>query len=50
MTITIILSDANGGKDLLAMHDGLPPGLSAADDEAGWGEALDKLAALVEKV
>ncbi len=26
MTITITLSDADGGTDLLAVHDGLPPG------------------------
>jgi uncharacterized protein YndB with AHSA1/START domain len=28
MTITITLADADGGTDLLAVHDGLPPGLS----------------------
>jgi uncharacterized protein YndB with AHSA1/START domain len=48
MTITITLADADGGTDVLAVHDGLPPGLSAADNEVGWGEALAKLAALVE--
>lgn len=48
MTITISLSDADGGTDVLAVHDGLPPGLSIADNETGWGEALAKLAALVE--
>jgi hypothetical protein len=26
------------------VHDGLPPGLSTADNEAGWREALAKLA------
>jgi len=36
------------GTDLLAVHDGLPPGLSPADNEAGWRMSLDKLAALVE--
>ena len=30
------------------MHDGLPPGLPAADNEAGWRSSLAKLAALVE--
>lgn len=30
------------------MHDGLPPGLSTADDEVGRREARAKLAALVE--
>lgn len=48
MTITITLSDADGGTDLLAVHDGLPRGVSPADNETGWRMALDKLAALVE--
>jgi uncharacterized protein YndB with AHSA1/START domain len=48
MTITISLADADGGTDVLAVHDGLPRGLPTADNEAGWREALDKLAALVE--
>jgi hypothetical protein len=48
MTITISLTDADGGTDLLAVHDGLPSGLSTADNEAGWREALAKLAVLVE--
>jgi uncharacterized protein YndB with AHSA1/START domain len=48
MTVTITLTDADGGTDVFAVHDGLPPGLSAADNEAGWQEALAKLGALVE--
>jgi uncharacterized protein YndB with AHSA1/START domain len=48
MTITIALADADGGTDITAVHDGLPPGLSPADNETGWRMALDKLAALVE--
>jgi uncharacterized protein YndB with AHSA1/START domain len=48
MTITIALADADGGTDVLAVHDGLPPGLSTADNEAGWRSSLAKLAALVE--
>jgi len=48
MTITITLTDAGGGTDLLAMHDGLPTGVSPADNETGWQMALAKLAALVE--
>src|SRR5882724_9782568 len=35
MTITISLSDADGGTEVLAVHDGLPSGLSTADNEAG---------------
>jgi uncharacterized protein YndB with AHSA1/START domain len=50
MTITISLADADGGgTDVLAVHDGLPPGVPIADNEAGWREALAKLAALVEE-
>ena len=48
MTITFTLADADGGTDILAVHDHLPPGLSAADNETGWRMSLDKLAALVE--
>ncbi len=48
MTITIALAEADGGTDVLAVHDGLPRGLSAADNEAGWRSSLAKLAALVE--
>ncbi len=48
MTITITLSDADGGTDVLAVHDGLPRGLSTTDNEAGWRSSLAKLAALVE--
>jgi uncharacterized protein YndB with AHSA1/START domain len=49
MTITITLSDADGGTELLAVHDGLPPGVPTADNEAGWRSSLSKLAALVEE-
>ena len=49
MTITVTLADApGGGTDLLAVHDNLPSGLSAADNETGWRMSLAKLAALVE--
>jgi hypothetical protein len=48
MTITISLTDADGGTDLVATHEGLPPGVSTADNEIGWDMALAKLAALVE--
>ena len=48
MTITITLADSDGGTDLVAVHDGLPPGVSPADNETGWQMALAKLAALVE--
>jgi len=48
MTITIALADADGGTDVLAVHDGLPRGLPPPDNEAGWRSSLAKLAALVE--
>ncbi|HTF88789.1 MAG TPA: SRPBCC domain-containing protein [Planctomycetota bacterium] len=48
MTITLELVDVDGGTDLLAVHEGLPRGLSPTDNENGWRLALDKLAALVE--
>jgi len=48
MTITITLVDADGGTDVVGVHDGLPPGVSAADNELGWQSALARLAALVE--
>ena len=48
MTITFTLTDADGGTNILAIHDGLPPGVAAADNETGWRMALAKLAALVE--
>jgi uncharacterized protein YndB with AHSA1/START domain len=48
MTITVTLADADGGTEVIAVHDGLPPGLSPADNETGWRSSLAKLAALVE--
>jgi uncharacterized protein YndB with AHSA1/START domain len=48
MTITIELVDAAGGTEIRALHDGLPPGVPAADNELGWRSSLSKLAALVE--
>ena len=48
MKITISLADVDAGTDILAVHDGLPRGLSPADNEAGWRSSLAKLAALVE--
>jgi uncharacterized protein YndB with AHSA1/START domain len=47
MTVTFTLTDADGGTDLLAVHENLPPGVSPADNETGWRMSLDKLAAFV---
>lgn len=49
MTITISLVEADGGTEIHAVHDRLPPGLSPADNETGWRSSLAKLADLVEK-
>lgn len=48
MTVTITLTDAGDGTDVLAVHERVPPGVPLADNETGWRMALDKLAALVE--
>ncbi len=48
MTITYTLSDAEGGTDLVGVHENLPPGVPPADNELGWRMSIDKLAALVE--
>jgi uncharacterized protein YndB with AHSA1/START domain len=45
---TTARTDARGGTDLLAVHAGLPRGLSPADNETGWRMAPAKLATLVE--
>ena len=49
MTITITLSDVDGGTEVTAVHDGVPAGVAPEDNEAGWRGGLEKLAALVEK-
>jgi uncharacterized protein YndB with AHSA1/START domain len=49
MISIITLADADdGGTDLVAVHEGLPPGVALADNEIGWRMALAKLAALAE--
>ena len=48
MTITISLADADGGTEVLAVHDGLPSGVPPADNDLGWRQSLERLAALVE--
>ena len=49
MTITYTLADADGGTDLVGVHQDLPPGVPPADNELGWSISLGKLAALVER-
>jgi uncharacterized protein YndB with AHSA1/START domain len=49
MTTTIRLANAaDGGTDLVAVHEDLPPGVAPAENEAGWREALARLAALLD--
>lgn len=49
MTVTLLLSDANGGTEVVGVHENLPPGLSPAENETGWRMSLAKLASLVER-
>jgi uncharacterized protein YndB with AHSA1/START domain len=48
MTSTITLALVEGGTVLTALHEGVPPGVPAEQNEVGWAMALDRLAALVE--
>ncbi len=48
MTITTALVEVDGGTEIVAVHEGLPPGVPPADNETGWRMSLAKLAALVE--
>lgn len=48
MTVTFTLTEVDGGTDLLAVHDNVPPGIAPADNETGWRMSLAKLARLVE--
>jgi uncharacterized protein YndB with AHSA1/START domain len=49
MTVTFTLSDAEGGTDVLAVHENVPPGIAPADNEMGWRMSLEKLASYVEE-
>ena len=49
MMVSFTLTEADGGTDVLAVHDNLPPGVSPSDNETGMRMALEKLARLVEK-
>lgn len=48
MTSTIALADADGGTELLAVHEGVPDVVDPAANEEGWRQSLARLAALVE--
>jgi uncharacterized protein YndB with AHSA1/START domain len=49
MTMTTSLRDADGGTEVLIVHEGIPDSVPAADNETGTRMALDNLAALVEE-
>jgi uncharacterized protein YndB with AHSA1/START domain len=48
MTMTTTLTDADGGTDVLVVHEGVPDAVPAADNETGTRMALANLAQLVE--
>jgi uncharacterized protein YndB with AHSA1/START domain len=48
MTITTTLVDADGGTDVDVLHEGIPSGVSPADNDMGTRMSLQKLAELVE--
>ncbi|HEY4106967.1 MAG TPA: SRPBCC family protein [Polyangiaceae bacterium] len=48
MMITFSLSDEASGTRLDAVHDRVPAGVAAADNELGWSMSLANLAELVE--
>lgn len=48
MTATFLLRDADGGTEVLATHENVPPGVTPDDNEIGWRMALEKLARLIE--
>lgn len=48
MTMTTTLTDADGGTDVLVVHEGIPDSVPAADNETGTRMALANLAKLVE--
>jgi len=48
MTMTTTLTAADGGTDVLVVHEGIPDAVPAADNETGARMALANLARLVE--
>ena len=48
MTMTTTLSDADGGTEVTVLHEGIPDGVPAAENEEGTRMALAALASLVE--
>jgi hypothetical protein len=48
MTITTTLTDTDGGTDVRIVHEGIPDGVPAADNETGTRMALANITKLVE--
>ena len=48
MMMTTTLADAPGGTEVVITHEGLPPGISPADNDLGTRMALTNLAHLLE--
>jgi uncharacterized protein YndB with AHSA1/START domain len=48
MRMTTTLTDADGGTDVVILHEGIPDVVPAADNETGTRMALENLARLVE--
>lgn len=49
MTIRYALAASGDGATVTGSHEGLPPGVSEADNEIGWGMSMDQLVSLVEQ-
>jgi uncharacterized protein YndB with AHSA1/START domain len=49
MTMTTTLTDADGGTDVLIVHEGIPDSVPPADNETGTRMALANLAHLLER-
>jgi uncharacterized protein YndB with AHSA1/START domain len=48
MTVTTTLTQADGGTDVLVVHEGIPDTVPSADNDTGTRMALARLARLVE--
>jgi uncharacterized protein YndB with AHSA1/START domain len=49
MTVVFVLAEVDGGTELSAWHENVPPGVSPADNETGWRMSLARLKQLVEQ-
>jgi uncharacterized protein YndB with AHSA1/START domain len=48
MKLTLALKSLDGGTELAATHENVPPGIRPEDNELGWRLSLEKLRKLVE--